>query len=136
MRSSFAVFCPDFKSASQLREKAEGSSISENRFDRVSNGIVDALKDFEHTLEMGVDKTCRSVAELVYAIQEPIGSSWVPKEVAQGIHKLNFQKIGDKDHIAICTDISSESMKLGGLIARICRMTIKDNNEERASTFQ
>ncbi|KAK8655086.1 hypothetical protein V6N13_107678 [Hibiscus sabdariffa] len=125
MRSSFAVFCPDFKSASQLREKAEGSSISENRFDRVSNGIVDALKDFEHTLEMG------GVGKM-----EPIGSSWVPKEVAQGIHKLNFQKIGDKDHIAICTDISSESMKLGGLIARICRMTIKDNNEERASTFQ
>ncbi|KAK9027327.1 hypothetical protein V6N11_067165 [Hibiscus sabdariffa] len=53
MRSCFAVFCPDFKSASQLREKAEVSSIAENRFDRVSNGIVDALKDHEDILEMG-----------------------------------------------------------------------------------
>ncbi|KAK8655076.1 hypothetical protein V6N13_107668 [Hibiscus sabdariffa] len=53
MRSCFAVFCPDFKSASQLRKKAEASSIVENRFDRVSNGIVDALKDLEDILEMG-----------------------------------------------------------------------------------
>ncbi|KAK9042793.1 hypothetical protein V6N11_071150 [Hibiscus sabdariffa] len=53
MRSSFAIFCLDFKAASHLREKAEGSSIAENRFDRVSSGIVDALKDFEHILEMG-----------------------------------------------------------------------------------
>ncbi|KAK9027317.1 hypothetical protein V6N11_067155 [Hibiscus sabdariffa] len=42
----------------QLREKAEGRFIPENIFDRVSNGIVDALKDFEHILEMGgVGKT-------------------------------------------------------------------------------
>ncbi|KAK8655079.1 hypothetical protein V6N13_107671 [Hibiscus sabdariffa] len=53
MRSCFAVFYPVFKSVSQLREKAEASSIAENRFDRVSNGIVDALKDHEDILEMG-----------------------------------------------------------------------------------
>ncbi|KAK8655071.1 hypothetical protein V6N13_107663 [Hibiscus sabdariffa] len=53
MRSCFTVFCPDFKSASQLREKVEASSIAKNRFDRVSNGIVDALKDHEDILEMG-----------------------------------------------------------------------------------
>ncbi|KAK8697448.1 hypothetical protein V6N13_113596 [Hibiscus sabdariffa] len=41
------------RSASQLREKAEASSIAENRFDRVLNGIVDALKDQEDILEMG-----------------------------------------------------------------------------------
>ncbi|KAK8697465.1 hypothetical protein V6N13_113613 [Hibiscus sabdariffa] len=53
MRSCFAVFCPDFKFASQLREKTEASSIAENRFDRDSNGIVDALKHQEDILEMG-----------------------------------------------------------------------------------
>ncbi|KAK8655078.1 hypothetical protein V6N13_107670 [Hibiscus sabdariffa] len=34
-------------------EKAEGSSIAENRFDRVSNAIVDALKDHEEIIELG-----------------------------------------------------------------------------------
>ncbi|KAK8655070.1 hypothetical protein V6N13_107662 [Hibiscus sabdariffa] len=53
MRSCFTVFCTDFKSASQLREKVEASSIAKNIFDRVSNGIVDALKDHEDILEMG-----------------------------------------------------------------------------------
>ncbi|KAL4303292.1 hypothetical protein GQ457_10G004770 [Hibiscus cannabinus] len=53
MRSCFAVFCPDFKFASQLREKTEASSIAENRFDRDSNGIVDALKHQEDILKMG-----------------------------------------------------------------------------------
>ncbi|KAK8697460.1 hypothetical protein V6N13_113608 [Hibiscus sabdariffa] len=53
MRSCFAVFFPDFRSASQLREKAEASSIAENRFDRVLNGIVDALKYQKDILEMG-----------------------------------------------------------------------------------
>ncbi|KAK9027321.1 hypothetical protein V6N11_067159 [Hibiscus sabdariffa] len=53
MRSCFTVFYPDFKSASQLREKVEASSIAKNRFDRVLNGIVDALKDHEDILEMG-----------------------------------------------------------------------------------
>ncbi|KAK9027318.1 hypothetical protein V6N11_067156 [Hibiscus sabdariffa] len=53
MRSCFTVFCPDFKSASQLREKVEASSIAKNRFDKVSNGIVDALKDHKDIHEMG-----------------------------------------------------------------------------------
>ncbi|KAK8697466.1 hypothetical protein V6N13_113614 [Hibiscus sabdariffa] len=53
MRSCFAIFFPDFKSASQLREKAEASSTAENIFDRDSNGIVDALEDQEDILEMG-----------------------------------------------------------------------------------
>ncbi|KAK8697449.1 hypothetical protein V6N13_113597 [Hibiscus sabdariffa] len=53
MRSCFAVLFPNFRSASKLREKAEASSIAENRFDRVSNGIADALKDHEDILEMG-----------------------------------------------------------------------------------
>ncbi|KAK8697461.1 hypothetical protein V6N13_113609 [Hibiscus sabdariffa] len=53
MSSCFALFFPNFRSASKLREKAEASSIAENRFDRVSNGIADALKDHEDILEMG-----------------------------------------------------------------------------------
>ncbi|KAK8655268.1 hypothetical protein V6N13_107856 [Hibiscus sabdariffa] len=53
MRSCFVVFCPDFKPASQIREKAEASSMAENRFDRVLNGKVDALKDLQDILEMG-----------------------------------------------------------------------------------
>ncbi|KAK8697459.1 hypothetical protein V6N13_113607 [Hibiscus sabdariffa] len=53
MKSYFTVFFPDFRSASQHKEKAEASSNAENRFDRVSNGIVDALKDSEDLLEMG-----------------------------------------------------------------------------------
>ncbi|KAK9042805.1 hypothetical protein V6N11_071162 [Hibiscus sabdariffa] len=68
MRSCFAVFCPDFKFASQLREKTEASSIAENRFDRDSNGIVDALKHQEDILEMG------GVGKMVFHSSEGSGT--------------------------------------------------------------
>ncbi|KAL4303116.1 hypothetical protein GQ457_10G004750 [Hibiscus cannabinus] len=55
-------FCLEM-SASQHKEKAEANSNAENIFDRVSNGIVDALKDREDILKMG------SVGKIVFTPQ-------------------------------------------------------------------